>query len=359
VAAIALPNIEILFGADDDPRVDQAIAHVSSRAIRWKVRQTDVQMTTKRGGFDTPMPESSAGFEQVLGSSPTGQTPLKLAVQRSGRLTEPTLALLHAIGLDFESYGQRLFSHCRNFPLSILYGRDDDIPGYLARGTVDLGIVGRNLLYEEDAEVDELAPLGFGYCELVVAAMRDAPYTTPSQLLDARIATSYPRSARRYFAALGGEPEIITISGSVEVAPSLGLADAIVELTATGSTLLLNDLRPITTILESEAVLAAHPGARNDPAKCASIDRLLMRIGAVQAAKRYKYLMMNAPEEALPAIRAVVPGLKAPTIVPLADPGWVAVHTAVEEDAFWESIERLRAAGATEILVSSLEKLLL
>lgn len=305
------------------------------------------------------MPDSSTGFEQTLTMSPTGEPPLKLAVQRSGRLTDHTLDLLHAIGLQFESYGQRLFSHCRNFPLSILYGRDDDIPGYIARGTVDLGIVGRNLIYEEGVEVDELAPLGFGYCELVVATLRDAPYTAPEQLLGARIASSYPQSARRYFESLGGEPEIITISGSVEVAPSLGLADAIVELTATGSTLLLNDLRRITTILESEAVLAASPESMKDSAKRANIDRLLMRIKAVQAAKRYKYLMMNAPEEALPAIRAVVPGLKAPTIVPLADPGWVAVHTAIEEDAFWDSIERLRAAGATEILVSSLEKLLL
>jgi ATP phosphoribosyltransferase len=305
------------------------------------------------------MPDPTAGFEQTLTTSPTGELPLKLAVQRSGRLTEPTLDLLHAIGLQFESYGQRLFSHCRNFPLSILYGRDDDIPGYIARGTVDIGIVGRNLIFEEGVEIEELAPLGFGYCSLVVATMRDAPYTDPKQLLDARIASSYPQSARRYFTSLGGKPEIITISGSVEVAPSLGLADAIVELTATGSTLLLNDLRPIATILESEAVLAASPEAMRDPDKCANIRRLMMRVSAVQAAKRYKYLMMNAPEAALPAIRAVVPGLKAPTVVPLADPGWVAVHTAVEEEAFWESIERLRAAGATEILVSSLEKLLL
>ena len=161
--------------------------------------------------------------------------------------------------MQFESYGQRLFSHCRNFPLSILYGRDDDIPGYIGLGTVDLGIVGRNLLHEEHVAVEELAPLGFGYCELVVATLRDAPFTQPEQLLDARIATSYPESARRYFDELGAIPEIITISGSVEVAPSLGLADAIVELTATGSTLLLNDLRPIATILESEAVLAAIP----------------------------------------------------------------------------------------------------
>lgn len=305
------------------------------------------------------MPEANTGFTQALGLSQTGEPPLKMAVQRSGRLTQDTLDLLHAIGLQFESYGQRLFSHCRNFPLSILYGRDDDIPGYIGLGTVDLGIVGRNLLHEEDVAVEELAPLGFGFCELVVAALRDAPYTEPRQLLKARIATSYPGSARRYFHALGGDPEIITISGSVEVAPSLGLADAIVELTATGSTLLLNDLRPLATILESEAVLAANPASLADPAKRANIDRLLMRIDAVRAAKRYKYLMMNAPEAALPAIRAVVPGLKAPTIVPLAEPGWVAVHTAVEEDAFWESIERLRAAGATEILVSSLEKLLL
>ncbi len=288
-----------------------------------------------------------------------GKGHLRLAIQRSGRLTEQTLDLLHAIGLEFESYGQRLFSHCRNFPLSILYGRDDDIPGYMGLGTVDLGIVGRNLIHEEGVDVEELIPLGFGYCELIVAVLRDAPVTTVEDLLDCKIATSYPRSARQFFAEQGGNPEIITISGSVEVAPSLGLADAVVELTATGSTLILNDLRPIATVLESEAVLAANPAAMADPLRRANIDRLMLRINAVRAARRYKYLMMNAPEAALPAIRAVAPGLKAPTIVPLADPGWVAVHTAIEEEVFWESIERLRAAGATEILVSSLEKLML
>ncbi len=284
---------------------------------------------------------------------------LKLAVQRSGRLTDDTLALLHAIGLEFESYGQRLFSHCRNFPLSILYGRDDDIPEYVGLGTVDLGIVGRNLIHEEGVEVEELLPLGFGYCSLIVAVGRDAPFQVPSDLAGCKVATSYPNSARRYFAELGSSPEIISISGSVEVAPAMGLADAIVELTATGSTLMLNDLRPIATVLESEAVLVANPASLIDPARRATIDRLLMRVKAVRAARRYKYLMMNAPESALPAIRAVVPGLKAPTIVPLAEPGWVAVHTAIEEEVFWESIERLRAAGATEILVSSLEKLML
>jgi ATP phosphoribosyltransferase len=303
------------------------------------------------------MPDPNAGSFGSGASPDDGR--LRLAVQRSGRLTDETLALLRAIGLDFESYGQRLFSHCRNFPLSILYGRDDDIPGYVGLGTVDLGVVGRNLIHEEGVEVEELLPLGFGYCSLIVAVLRDAPYQTPEELRSKRIATSYPNSARRYFEAIGGTPEIITISGSVEVAPSLGLADAIVELTATGSTLLLNDLRPIHTVLESQAVLVANKGALADPVKKANVDRLLMRLDAVRTARRYKYVMMNAPESALPAIRRVVPGLKAPTVVPLADPGWVAVHTAIEEEAFWESIERLRDAGATEILVSSLEKLML
>lgn len=288
-----------------------------------------------------------------------GDGSLKLAMQRSGRLTEESLSLLHSIGLDFESYGQRLFSRCRNFPLSILYGRDDDIPGYVGLGTTDLGIVGQNLVYEEGVDVEELVPLGFGWCSLVVAVLRDSPYQTIDDIKHLRIATSYPKSAKRFFAEHGASPEIITISGSVEVAPSLDLADAIVELTATGSTLILNDLRPITTILESQAVLVANKQAMQDPDRRANIDRILMRLNAVKAAKRYKYVMMNAPEAALPAIRKIIPGLKAPTIVPLADPGWVAVHTAIEEEAFWDSIEKLRDAGASEILVSSLEKLLL
>ncbi len=288
-----------------------------------------------------------------------GDSGLRLAIQRSGRLTEDSLDLLRHIGLSFESYGQRLFSRCRNFPLSILYARDDDIPDYVGLGTVDLGIVGRNLIHEQDIGVVELQPLGFGYCSLVVAVLRESGITSPTDLLCAKIATSYPGSARRFFKSLGGTPEIITISGSVEVAPALGMADAIVELTATGSSLQLNDLRPIHTILESEAVLVANVDAMDDPERRENIERLLLRVRAVHAANRFKYVMMNAPADRLPEIREIVPGLKAPTIVPLADPGWVAVHTAIEEEVFWEKIEQLRAAGAREILVSSLDKLLL
>lgn len=288
-----------------------------------------------------------------------GDNQLKLAIQRSGRLTEHSLDLLRHIGLEFESYGQRLFSKARNFPLSILYARDDDIPDYVGLGTVDLGIVGRNLVHEQGLEVEELLPLGYGYCSLVVAVPGDTGITSPEQLLTAKIATSYPESARRYFASIGGSPEIITISGSVEVAPALGLADAIVELTATGSSLQLNDLRPIHTILESEAVLIANPASMDTPARRENIERLVMRMKAVDAARRFKYVMMNAPLANLAEIKAVLPGLKAPTVIPLDVEGWVAVHAAIEEDVFWDKIEQLRRAGASEILVSALDKLLL
>jgi ATP phosphoribosyltransferase len=288
-----------------------------------------------------------------------GDERIKLAIQRSGRLTENSLELLRHIGLNFESYGQRLFSKARNFPLSILYARDDDIPDYVDLGTVDLGIVGRNLVHEKGADVEELLALGYGYCALVVAVPNDSENNDPEQLKNARIATSYPASARAYFEGLGGKPDIIEISGSVEVAPALGVADAIVELTATGSSLQLNDLRPIQIILESEAVLIANPASLADPVSRAQIDRLLMRIQAVQAATKYKYVMMNAPTESLAAIRAILPGQKAPTVVPLADPGWVAVHSAIEEEVFWEKIEALRAAGASAIIVSAIDKFLL
>jgi ATP phosphoribosyltransferase len=284
---------------------------------------------------------------------------LKLALQRKGRLTEHSMSLLHQIGLSFESYGQRLFSPVRNFPLSLLYARDDDIPGYVSRNTVDLGIVGRNLVHEYEADVEVLHPLGFGYCELVLAVPNESPISNPAELNHSRIATSYPSSTRRFFRSIGGDPEIIPVSGSVEITPALAIADAIVDLSATGSSLQLNDLRPIHSILESEAVLIANRDALADPVRRQSIDRLMLRINAVESAQQYKYVMMNAHVDSLPAIRKVIPGLKAPTVVPLADEGWFAVHTAIREEDYWDKIEELRAAGASEILVSSLDKLLL
>lgn len=297
-------------------------------------------------------------------SDPAGGRPagsLRLAVQKDGRLTQDTLALLHSCGLEFDSYRNRLYAPCRNFPLAMLYLRDDDIPGYVISGTVDLGIVGQNVLLEQrgNEQARELAPLGFGQCRLVVAVPKESPARAVEDLRGMRVATTYPRIVGDYFTRRGIPVAITEIAGAVEMTPALGVADAIADLSATGSALLQHDLRPIATIMESEAVLVAPPAVLADPRRRATIDRLVMRVRSVLAAKRFKYVMMNAPIGQLPAIRAIVPGLKSPTVVPLADEGWVAVHTAIEEDVFWEKIEQLRAAGAREILVSSLEKLML
>lgn len=286
---------------------------------------------------------------------------LRLAVQKDGRLTQDTLTLLHGCGLEFDSYRNRLFAPCRNFPLSILYGRDDDIPGYVASGTVDVGIVGRNVLLERRAvdRVRELMPLGFGQCRLVIAVPNEKPITSPEELRGQRVATTFPNMVSDYFTQRDIDVEIVEIAGAVEMTPALGVAEAIADLTATGSSLLLHDLRPIATVLESEAVLVANPAALADERRRATIDRLLLRIRGVQAARRFKYVMMNAPRSALGAIRAIVPGLREPTVIPLADPEWVAIHTAIEESAFWDVIERLSAAGASEILVTPIEKLVM
>ena len=289
------------------------------------------------------------------------QGTLRLAVQKDGRLTQETLALLHGCGLEFDSYRNRLFAPCRNFPLSILYGRDDDIPGYVASDTVDLGIVGRNMIIERGAEskVRELMALGFGPCRLVIAVPKESAITGPQALQGRRVATSYPHTVSDWFARQHLEVEIVDVSGAVELTPALGVADAIADLTATGSSLLVHDLRPIATLLESEAVLVANPVAMADERRRETIERLLLRLRSVHAARRFKYVMMNAPRAALDDISAIVPGLRSPTVVPLADPDWVALHTVIEEAEFWEIIERLYMAGASEILVSPIEKLVI
>lgn len=286
---------------------------------------------------------------------------LRLAVQKEGRLTQDTLALLHACGLEFDSYRNRLFAPCRNFPLSILYGRDDDIPGYVASGAVDAGVIGRNMLIENDVteRVRELAQLGFAPCSLVVATPKDSGYNRPQDLRGLRVATSYVNTTRQYFADLGISVEIVPTAGAVEMTPALGVADAICDLSATGSSLVMHDLRAIATVLESEAVLVANPETLADEKRNATLQRLLMRIRSVIAAQRFKYVMMNAPRSALDAIHAILPGLRTPTVVPLADPDWVAIHSVVMESEFWEIIERLNAAGASEILVSPIEKLVM
>lgn len=288
-----------------------------------------------------------------------GKGTVKLALQREGRLSEGSTALLHGVGLEFDSYRNRLFASCRNFDLELLFVRDDDIPEYVADGVADLGVVGRNLVLEYGHPVTELLPLGFGYCSLVVAVPDDSAIKTPHDLAGARIATSYPQSARRYFEERGIPVQIVPISGSVELTPTLGVAGGIVELTATGSTLRVNDLREIDTVYTSEAELIANPQALDDPARARTIERLCVRLKAAIAARSYKYIMMNAPRSALEAIEAASPGLKSPTVVPLADSDWVAVHAAVDAERFWDIIERLRELGASEILVTPIESMIM
>jgi ATP phosphoribosyltransferase len=284
---------------------------------------------------------------------------VKLALQKDGRLSTSSTDLLHAVGLEFDSYRQRLFASCRNFDLELLFVRDDDIPEYVADGVADLGIVGRNLIFEYGHPVEELLPLGFGYCALVLAVPAESAVERATDLAHAKIATSYPNSARRYFTEQNIPVQIIPISGSVELTPALGVAQAIVELTATGSTLRLNDLREIETIYTSEAVLVGNPAALADEKKRRTIDRLGVRLKAHLAARSFKYIMMNAPRAALPAIREVTPGLKSPTVVELADPEWVGVHAAVDAERFWDIIERLRELGASEILVTPIESMVM
>jgi ATP phosphoribosyltransferase len=288
-----------------------------------------------------------------------GSRTIKLAVQKDGRLSESSTDLLHTVGLEFDSYRQRLFAACRNFDLELLFVRDDDISEYVADGVADLGMVGRNLVLEYGHAVEELLPLGFGYCSLVVAVPDESPVHCIRDLAGAKIATSYPNSARRYFEQQDVPVHIIPISGSVELTPTLGVAQGIVELTATGSTLRLNDLREIATVYTSEAVLIANSQAMQDGRKRKTIDRLTVRLKAAITARAYKYIMMNAPRSALAEIENVTPGLKSPTIVDLADPEWVAVHAAVRAEMFWDVIERLRELGASEILVTPIESMIM
>jgi ATP phosphoribosyltransferase len=288
-----------------------------------------------------------------------GNRTIKLALQREGRLSQSSTDLLHTVGLEFEGYRQRLFAACRNFDLELLFVRDDDIPEYVSDGVADLGIVGRNLILEYGRPAQELLALGFGYCSLVVAVPNESPIERVQDMQGCKVATSYPNSTRRYFEGRGIGVQIIPISGSVELTPTLGVAEAIVELTATGSTLRLNDLREIDTVYTSEAVLVANPQSLEDGRKRKTIDRLTVRLKAAIAARSYKYIMMNAPRKALEEIERVTPGLKSPTVVDLADPDWVAVHAAVQAEMFWDIIERLRELGASEILVTPIESMIM
>jgi ATP phosphoribosyltransferase len=280
---------------------------------------------------------------------------LTVAVPSKGRMLQPTLDLCASAGLAFETTERALLVPCANAPVDLLLVRPHDIPEYVQDGVVDAGITGANLVVESQAEVSVVAELGFARCTLEAAVPVDAAPAALSDLEGLRVATAYPTSTRSCLAELGVSVQLVTISGSVEAAPRLGLADAIVDLVSTGSTASVNGLRRIGRLLESQAVLLR--GARTESAKEEQVERLALMLEAVVAARRRRYLMMNAPASALDEIRAVLPSMGAPSVLQLADPGQIAVHAAIETDQVWDLLAPLKAAGATSILVLPVERL--
>lgn len=279
---------------------------------------------------------------------------LRIAIQKSGRLSDGSLALLRQMGLQFETYRDQLFAQCRNMSVDILFLRDDDIPEYVQDGVADLGIVGSNVLDERCMDVAKLLPLDFGFCSLSIAVPEQASYTSILDLSDKRIATSYPETLKRYLRLQNVSAEVILLKGCVEIAPALLVADAICDLVATGSTLRTNRLAVIDTVSKCQAVLIGKTKTTDE--KQLLIEKLLLRGRGVQEASKYKYIMFNAPAQALDSIKSLVPGCKSPTVVPLADPGFIAVHSVVLEENFWDIVETIKECGGTGIIVSSIEK---
>jgi ATP phosphoribosyltransferase len=282
---------------------------------------------------------------------------IRIAVQKSGRLSDDSLRLIKECGIKFYNGTGKLKSTATNFPMEFLFLRDDDIPGYVADGVADLGIVGENEVVEKDQPVDVLNKLGFSKCRLSLAIPKGEDYPGLAYFEGKNIATSYPKILGDYLKEKKIIAEIHEISGSVEIAPSIGLAEGICDIVSSGSTLLMNGLKEVEKIFTSEAVLISHQNLSQP--KMAVVEKLLFRINAVQTGKTNKYVLLNAPNDALEKIVSLIPGMKSPTILPLAQEGWSSVHSVLNEDQFWENIEELREAGAQGILVVPIEKMVL
>lgn len=282
---------------------------------------------------------------------------LKIAVQKSGRLYEHSLQLLQECGIEINNGNRQLKAVAFNFPVEVYFLRDDDIPQYVYDGVADIGFVGENVVYEKNKDIRVVSKLGFGRCRLSIAVPKNMNYESVADLKDLKIATSYTKILQDFLASKNVNAEIHEISGSVEIAPGIGLADAICDLVSSGSTLFTNGLKEVEIILKSEAVLAANKNLSKENKEV--LDKLLMRVDAVKAARNNKYIMLNAPNEQLKNIAAVLPGMKSPTIVPLAESGWSSVQSVVNESDFWEIIEKLKSFGAEGILVVPIEKMIL
>lgn len=281
---------------------------------------------------------------------------LKIAIQKSGRLYEDSVKILKESGIDLNNGLNKLRTEAFNFPLEVLFLRDDDIPQYVEDGVADCGIVGENIVSETNKKVKVMEKLGFGKCRLSIAVPKNMEYKNIKDLQNKKIATSYPVILRRYLKRKKVNIRIEKVSGSVEIAPSVGLSDAICDLVSSGSTLLANGLKEVETVLKSEAVFISRTKLNKE--KSVILKKLLFRIKAVKKSRYNKYVLLNVPNEKIDAICKILPGMKSPTILPLAEKGWSSVHSVIDEEKFWEIIEQLKENGAQGILVVPIEKMI-
>jgi len=284
-------------------------------------------------------------------------TILRIAIQKSGRLQEGSLKLLKDCGLNISNGKDQLKTQAGNFPIEVLFLRDDDIPQYIEDGVADAGIIGENVFIEKQKKGDIIKRLDFSKCRLALAIPRSEQYTGLNWFSGKNIATSYPNIVSEYLKKNNIKAGIHEISGSVEIAPGIGLADAICDIVSTGSTLLSNGLKEVELVMKSEAVLVSR--IQLEQSKQDILDKLLFRIEAVQQARNNKYILLNCPNDAIEAITNVIPGMKSPTILPLGKEGWSSLHSVVDENDFWEKIDQLKAHGAQGILVIPIEKMIL
>lgn len=282
---------------------------------------------------------------------------LRIAVQSKGRLFDETLNLLTEADIKISASKRTLLIQASNFPLEVLYLRDDDIPQSVEGGVADIGIVGENEVAERGADIEIISRLGFSKCRLSLAVPKEAEYTDLKWFNKRRIATSYPNILRNFLSQNGLQADIHVITGSVEISPGIGLSDAIFDIVSSGSTLISNNLREVEVVMKSEAVLVGN--RKMDAEKHRILNEMLFRFKAVSSAQDKKYVMMNAPKDKLKEITAVLPGIKSPTVIPLADENWCSIHTVLEEQRFWEIIGKLKELGAQGILVSPIEKMIL
>ncbi len=283
--------------------------------------------------------------------------PLRIAVQKKGRLLDESIELLKECGIKIDNGRDQLKAIARNFPIEVLYLRNADIPQYIQDGVADIGIIGENTIIEKNKEVEIVKKLGFSKCRLSLATPKEMTYKDVKDLEGKRIATSYPVSLQLFLDRNNIKADIHEISGSVEIAPNIGLADAICDLVSTGSTLFKNGLEEQDIVLKSEAVIAASP--KIDAERRAILDRLLFRINAVLEARNKKYLLMNVPTDKIQAVTALLPGMRSPTVLPLAEKGWSSVYTVIDESRFWDIIDELRITGAEGTLIVPIDKMIL